>query len=355
MLSTINLLLSLYGLFTLVTGQVYWLKGIVPGLSAKKARRFGFVFLLVYPIDLALSMLKVFRGIEDYLSLGVGLLGLAVALLILRRSIDTTVLEGGKVRTGINGNRHLQITQRSDMVNVGLGVVSFVVALGSLLVVTDAVTEPVFEWTAVWLYILILVVSLVAMIVSLRSFRPLFLPLLGLVVIALPGSLVFFDAGKQVRQAAFHLCQGETITGAGAYFLYEGAHPILLVDQATGKAHFADALPETWTPKRLEHLQLVGCVKEAWEVVETCEYNIGAFSEGAQKVEVQRLQQTLTISVYKALTGEPIIAFTVLGGVPGACPDSVVTVGGRVMEVEDVYGAPVDWLQVQRAIIEIVE
>jgi hypothetical protein len=97
-----------------------------------------------------------------------------------------------------------------------------------------------------------------------------------------------------------------------AFYVGEGPHPVVLIDkQEADKHEWNDNLTSAWQPESISTTQLVGCVEEENELIETCPYTGGHF--------VKRYRRHLIIDLHEVHNGKKIGTHEFLGGVPDSC------------------------------------
>ena len=97
-----------------------------------------------------------------------------------------------------------------------------------------------------------------------------------------------------------------------AVYIGEGPHPVVLLDnQEADKHEWNDSLPSDWQPEALSTTQLVGCIEDENELIETCNYEGGRL--------VKRYIRHLNIDLHEAHNGKKIGFHEFTGGVPDIC------------------------------------
>ena len=97
-----------------------------------------------------------------------------------------------------------------------------------------------------------------------------------------------------------------------AFYIGEGPHPVVLINkQEADKHEWNESLTMDWQPESISSTQLVGCIEEESELIETCDYELGHV--------VKRYRRHLIIDLYEAHNGRKIGSHEFLGGVPDIC------------------------------------
>lgn len=113
-------------------------------------------------------------------------------------------------------------------------------------------------------------------------------------------------------------------------------HPLLVLDQSGNVNWYTDRMPNNWHPTGVDSTQLVACISQKKETLETCNYRGG----GVQF----RYQYQATVRLLKAQTGELISNTTLYGSRPDC--DSTITLGTGNKEGTTVDEKQlIDWLK----------
>jgi hypothetical protein len=97
-----------------------------------------------------------------------------------------------------------------------------------------------------------------------------------------------------------------------AVYIGEGPHPVVLLDnQEADKHEWNDSLTSDWQPEAISTTQLVGCIEDENELIETCNYEGGRL--------VKRYIRHLNIDLHEAHNGKKIGFHEFIGGVPDIC------------------------------------
>ena len=149
------------------------------------------------------------------------------------------------------------------------------------------------------------------------------------------------DSEEEIAAALKPVCGAGGVEQAAVYTPGPGLHPIVLLASAGEPLSsvtwmkFTAALPEDWLPPSVHFVELVACVEESREAIETCAY-IGP--------SVTRYQYYLKIKLMAAQTGQTVASGKLRGDPPYECPPSVpysqTEIGVPVTE-----DALVDWLR----------
>lgn len=144
----------------------------------------------------------------------------------------------------------------------------------------------------------------------------LFLLTVGLVLLPIGKSLQNLAFGNELDQSlilsAAHVCRGGSLEKARPYDGTKNTvlHSIFLIDQDGIEHTWTYWIPEEMLAKKIETLELVACVKETLETIQTCPYYGGS---------IQRKRYKIAIDLWEAYSGRRIASENVKGENPRAC------------------------------------
>lgn len=123
-----------------------------------------------------------------------------------------------------------------------------------------------------------------------------------------------------------------------AVYIGEGPHPVVLLDnQEADKHEWNDSLTSDWQPEAISTTQLVGCIEEENELIETCNYEGGRL--------VKRYIRHLNIDLHEAHNGKKIGDHEFIGGVPDTCHLTETFYNWQYVKVK--YGSRVTFEEVE--------
>jgi hypothetical protein len=146
------------------------------------------------------------------------------------------------------------------------------------------------------------------------------------------------------------LCTGQAagVAGAAAYAPGPGLHPVIAFRARDAATFDRDPRIGTgdWAPRSVAEAQLVACLDESWETIESCSYD-SRTSDGTRYLI--RSQHRVTLRLFAARSGESVATATLTGSEPRACQETEtfatgttrVTVSGEAVTASAIQA----WLQ----------
>ncbi len=146
------------------------------------------------------------------------------------------------------------------------------------------------------------------------------------------------------------ICQGAPLPDAPSYGQALGTHSLVVLELGSNGNYqygFINpntySLPDGWTTRYVEELELVVCVdQEEDELIETCDYTM----EDGGAATLSRYSKHVTLRLLEAQTGQEVAANTLVG-MPHECQDTEEflegTTGSSVYG--NVYEELEDWLR----------
>lgn len=124
-------------------------------------------------------------------------------------------------------------------------------------------------------------------------------------------------------------CTGQAsgVAGAAGYAPGPGIHPIVAFRTRDATTFERDPRVGAgdWAARSAAETQLVACLEESWEVIETCTYD-SSTSDGTRYLI--RSQHQVKVRLIAARNGETVTTATLNGGEPRACQDTETFAAG---------------------------
>ena len=150
------------------------------------------------------------------------------------------------------------------------------------------------------------------------------------------------DSEEEIAAALKPACGAGGVERAAAYTPGPGLHPVVLLTSAgeplssvTWDVESTASLPADWLPTGMRFVELVACIEESRQAIETCAYT---------GPSITRYQYYLVIKLMAARTGQTVATETLRGDPPRQCQFSetynLTELGVAVTGV-----ALVDWLR----------
>jgi hypothetical protein len=134
---------------------------------------------------------------------------------------------------------------------------------------------------------------------------------LALVFISLFAVVFWGRLDSATGKAARNVCNGIQVAEASEYSTQGGIHPVAILYESTGRSLNTGDYPDGWLPETVNDLQLVACIDDDWQTIETCRY------EGNNVILRER--HRVNIRVLSASSLEEIDQFLFTGGSPSKC------------------------------------
>jgi hypothetical protein len=153
---------------------------------------------------------------------------------------------------------------------------------------------------------------------------------------ALTGNRIRLEEGIRIKQALVDVCRGKGHPATAPYQPIEGFHPVVVLTESGEIKPEYDVDRYSLEPMALRYTQLVACLGEKINAVETCQYNVSTLT---------RRQWVTSALLVEAATGKTVTYKQFYGNPPGTCPDSK-RVETRVLDGEKVAFTEVaNWLE----------
>jgi hypothetical protein len=118
---------------------------------------------------------------------------------------------------------------------------------------------------------------------------------------------------QEIIEAMSQVCDGNGVSKASPYTNEHRIHPILLLKSSGARHNWTSEVPIEWWPVTVRDTELVACITESNELIETCNYEDFHI--------LYRYRRIATVKLFSAYTGNIISINTFKGGMPGECRD----------------------------------
>jgi hypothetical protein len=121
------------------------------------------------------------------------------------------------------------------------------------------------------------------------------------------------ESSDVMLEAFTTICGGASGVSQAAVYNRLAKSPLVMIASGGENAlNLSSELPGSWVSTRIELTELVVCIEFEEEILlQTCEYNVGP--------DVERYQQSYTVTVHEAMTGEVLDEGIFLGALPREC------------------------------------
>jgi len=142
-------------------------------------------------------------------------------------------------------------------------------------------------------------------------------------------------ADHLVDGAANKVCDGSFVLEATPYNDDATVHPIVLFYTLSERGWKSVDYPQNWLPKSVKEIQLVACIDDDWQIIETCYYRNEIKTYAGNELEtIYRKQLYRNVRVVEAATGKTLDIFTQTGSAPPKCEFHEVFVGLETVRVK---------------------